>query len=101
MRFNFAELGEQLLVLLKVATNVGVVNGPHQLFLVLQMLSGVLIHHHFTVLQTLTVGRFQKAVDSGEPDLVLGVNGSIADLVTVFPFNSRKGSMILRLAAGS
>jgi hypothetical protein len=34
------------------------------------------------------VGRVQKAVDSGERDLVLGVNGSISNLVTVFPFNS-------------
>ena len=47
----------------------------------------VTIHHHFTVLQTLAVGGFQKAVDAGEPDLVLGINGSIANLVTVFPFD--------------
>jgi hypothetical protein len=52
------------------------------------MLTGVLVHHHFTVLQTLAVSRFQKAVDSGEPDLVLRVNGSITNLVCIFPFNS-------------
>jgi hypothetical protein len=52
------------------------------------MLTGVLVHHHFTVLQTLAVNRFQKTVDSSEPDLVLGINGSIANLVTVFLFNS-------------
>jgi hypothetical protein len=52
------------------------------------MLPRVLVHHHFTVLQTLAIGRFQKTVDTSEPDLVLGINGSIANLVTVFPFNT-------------
>jgi hypothetical protein len=47
----------------------------------------VLVHHHFTILQTLPVGGFKKVVDSSEPQLMLRINCSIPDLVTVFPFD--------------
>jgi hypothetical protein len=51
------------------------------------MLPRVLVHHHFTILQTLPVSCFKKAVDSSEPHLMLRINGSIPDLVAVVPFD--------------
>lgn len=48
---------------------------------------GVLVHHYLTVLKTFSVCGFQKTIDSGEPDLMLGINDSVSNLVAVFPFN--------------
>jgi hypothetical protein len=87
LRFDFAEFGEQIVVLLKVALDVWLVNVPHQLFLILQMFPRVLVHHHFTIRQTFPVSGLKKAVDAGKPHFMLRINCPIPDLVTVFPFD--------------
>lgn len=87
LHFNFAEFGEQIVVLLKVTFDVWVLDIPHQQFFILQMFPRVLVHHHFTVLQTFPVSGFKKAVDSSKPNLMLRINCSIPDLVAVFPFD--------------